>query len=56
MLFRSVNRALLLQLVDQPLSAYWKIAQGPCCLNEIEVDGGWVEVRRINDTAGLPEN
>jgi len=52
----SVNRALLLQLIDQPLSAYWKIAQDPCCLNEIEIDGGWVEVRRINDTAGLPQN
>jgi phosphoserine phosphatase len=28
----SVNRALLLQLLDQPLSAYWKIAQDPCCI------------------------
>jgi len=50
----SVNRALLLQLVDQPLSAYWTFAQDPCCLNEVEIDGGWIEVRRINDTAGLP--
>jgi broad specificity phosphatase PhoE len=31
----SVNRALLLQLLDQPLSAYWKLAQDPCTLNEI---------------------
>lgn len=51
----SVNRALLLQLVDQPLSAYWKVAQDPCCLNEIEIDGSWIEVRRINDTAGVPQ-
>lgn len=33
----SVNRALLLQLLDQPLSAYWKLAQDPCGLSEIEV-------------------
>ncbi len=52
----SVNRALLLQLVDQPLSAYWKVAQDPCCLNEIEIDGSWIEVRRINDTAGVPQS
>lgn len=51
----SVNRALLLQLVDQPLSAYWKFAQDPCCLNEVEIDGSWIEVRRINDTAGVPQ-
>jgi probable phosphoglycerate mutase len=50
----SVNRALLLQLLDQPLSAYWKLAQDPCCLNEIDIDGGQVEVLRINDTATLP--
>jgi len=48
----SVNRALLLQLIDQPLSAYWKLAQDPCCLNEIDI-GARVEVRRINDTSHL---
>ena len=50
----SVNRALLLQLLDQPLSAYWKLAQDPCCLNEIVIAGEKVEILRINDTAGLP--
>lgn len=50
----SVNRALLLQLLDQPLSAYWKLAQDPCCLNEIDIEGDKIEVCRINDTAGLP--
>lgn len=50
----SVNRALLLQLLDQPLSAYWKLAQDPCCLNEIDIEGDKVEVRRVNDTAHLP--
>jgi phosphoserine phosphatase len=49
----SVNRALLLQLLDQPLSAYWKLAQDPCCLNEVDVDGAEIAVRRINDTSHL---
>lgn len=50
----SVNRALLLQLLDRPLSAYWTFTQDPCCLNEIEISGAKVEILRINDTAGLP--
>ena len=33
----SVNRALLLKLLEQPLSAYWRIAQGPAALNEIDI-------------------
>jgi broad specificity phosphatase PhoE len=50
----SVNRALLLQLLDQPLSAYWKLAQDPCALNEVEVlADGDVKVRFINDTSHL---
>lgn len=28
----SINRALLLQLLDQPLSSYWRIGQDPCCI------------------------
>jgi broad specificity phosphatase PhoE len=45
----SVNRALLVQLVDQPLSAYWRLAQAPCCINE----EGMVQVLRINETHHL---
>ena len=51
----SVNRALLLQLLDQPLSAYWKLAQDPCCLNEVDIEGAHVEVHRVNDTTGIPQ-
>jgi phosphoserine phosphatase len=51
----SVNRALLLQLLDLPLSAYWRIEQSPCCLNEIAVEGGVVYVRRINETRHLDD-
>ena len=50
----SVNRALLLQLLDQPLAAYWKLAQDPCTLNEIDIDGSKVTIRRVNDTSHLP--
>jgi broad specificity phosphatase PhoE len=49
----SVNRALLLQLLDQPLSGYWRLAQDPCGLNEIDVVDGRILVRRINETAHL---
>lgn len=49
----SVNRALLLQILDQPLSAYWRIQQTPCCLNEFDIDGQRIEIRRINETAHL---
>ncbi|WP_454691206.1 histidine phosphatase family protein [Achromobacter aloeverae] len=49
----SVNRALLLQLLDQPLSAYWTLAQSPCCINEIEIGPRGIQVVRINDTAHL---
>jgi broad specificity phosphatase PhoE len=49
----SVNRALLLQLLDQPLSSYWRIVQHPCCVNEIDVTKGKVRVIRINETHHL---
>lgn len=50
----SVNRALLLQLLDQPLSAYWRLSQDPCTLNEIEIfAAGDVRVGFINDTSHL---
>ncbi len=49
----SVNRALLLQLLDQPLSAYWKIAQDPCCINVIEYEKETIRVVSINDTSHI---
>jgi phosphoserine phosphatase len=44
------NRALLLQLLDQPLSAYWRTEQDPCCLNEIDIGGQNVRISRLNET------
>ncbi len=49
----SAIRALLLLLLDQPLSAYWLLQQHPCAINEVLLDGVRVQVLRINDTAHL---
>jgi phosphoserine phosphatase len=49
----SVNRALLMQCLGMPLSAYRRIAQEPCCLNEIDIDGGTIRVVRVNETHHL---
>jgi probable phosphoglycerate mutase len=49
----SVNRAILMQFLDQPLSAYWRLIQDPCTLNEVDVDGDDIRVQRINDTSHL---
>jgi broad specificity phosphatase PhoE len=49
----SANRAMLLQALDQPLSAYWRVAQDPCAINEIAVASDRVTVVRMNETAHL---
>jgi phosphoserine phosphatase len=49
----SVNRALLMQLLDQALSAYWRIAQEPCAINEIDIIDGRICVQRMNETHHL---
>jgi len=49
----SVNRVLLLQCLDLPPQAYWRIEQEPCCLNEIDIDGGKARIVRINETHHL---
>jgi phosphoserine phosphatase len=49
----SVNRVLLLGLLDLPLSGYWRIAQEPCCINEVDIGGGTACVRSINATQHL---
>jgi probable phosphoglycerate mutase len=49
----SVNRALLIELLELPLSAYWRLAQEPCCINEIDVNAAGVCVRTINEAQHL---
>lgn len=46
----SVSRALLMQCLDLPLSAYWRLAQAPCCLNEIDIDAEKIRIVQINET------
>jgi probable phosphoglycerate mutase len=52
----SVNRALLLQLLDQPLAAYWRLAQDPCAISEIDIVESRSFVRRVNAADHLDEN
>ncbi len=52
----SVNRVLLLQLVDLPLSAYWRLAQEPCGISEIDITDAQPRVLRVNETQHLAGN
>jgi broad specificity phosphatase PhoE len=49
----SVNRLLLLHVLDLPLARYWSIAQAPCALNVLEYGGGRFVLRTLNETGHL---
>ncbi|HXC10216.1 MAG TPA: histidine phosphatase family protein [Steroidobacteraceae bacterium] len=49
----SINRAILLQVLDQPLSAYWKLVQDPCAINEIAGVDESVKVVSLNEATHL---
>jgi probable phosphoglycerate mutase len=49
----SVNKAILLQVLDQPTSAYWRLTQDPCALNEFEITRSHTHVISLNDTRHL---
>jgi broad specificity phosphatase PhoE len=50
----SSNRALLLQALDLPLSAFWRISQDPCAINEFAIqDDHRLTVLRVNETTHL---
>jgi len=51
----SGNRAMLLQTLEQPLSAYWCLEQEPCAVSEIELLEYGTRVRRFNETPHLSE-
>lgn len=51
----SINRVILLHCLGLPLSNYWRLRQDPCCINEIEIDGGVRNIGRINESAHLLE-
>jgi broad specificity phosphatase PhoE len=50
----TVCRVLLMQVLDQPLSAYWRLNFKPCGVSEIEFAGDVPRVLRINETFHLP--
>jgi phosphoserine phosphatase len=49
----SLNRALLMHALGQPLSSYWTIAQAPCAINEISITGNQPAVLSVNQTVHL---
>ncbi|AWC25226.1 Phosphoserine phosphatase 1 [Aminobacter sp. MSH1] len=51
----STNRALLLTLLDLPLSAFWRFEQSPCNLTDIEVTSRGIRVHSINETLHLQD-
>jgi phosphoserine phosphatase len=52
----SVNKAILLQLLNEPLSAYWKLVQEPCAINEVEITRNRARVLTLNDVSHLRFN
>jgi broad specificity phosphatase PhoE len=49
----STNRVMLTELLDMPLSAYWRFEQTPCCINEIDMMPDAIRLLSMNDTAHL---
>jgi broad specificity phosphatase PhoE len=49
----SVNRAMLLQLLDLPMSAYWRLAQSPCAISEVQISQERIVLARLNQTTHL---
>jgi probable phosphoglycerate mutase len=49
----SVGRAVLMQALDQPLSAYRRVVISPCGVTEMEATGGHIEVLGVNATDHL---
>jgi len=46
----SLNRILLLQALDVPLSRFWHLSQDPCGVNELEIRNGNFVVHSVNET------
>src|SRR6266567_5616215 len=45
----SVNRVMLLHVLGLPLSAYWRVAQEPCAINELDFSRDEWTVGSINE-------
>jgi phosphoserine phosphatase len=51
----SVNRVILLHALELPLSAYWRIRQHPCAINDLDLEAGGFTIAAINQTDHLKE-
>ena len=49
----SVGRAMLMQALDQPLSAYRRLVMSPCSITEIHAAGAHTQVLGVNATEHL---
>lgn len=49
----SVLRAMLLQLLDQPVSGYWRLSPAPCSISEVDMIGHGARIIGINETHHL---
>lgn len=49
----SGTRTMLLQLLDQPLSAYWRLSPHPCGISEVEAQGHTATIITINTRTHL---
>jgi probable phosphoglycerate mutase len=49
----SLNRAMLMHLLDQPLSTYWKLEQAPCAVNVLTLLPDGAQINGINQTDHL---
>ena len=49
----SVGRAMLMQVLDQPLSAYRRVVISPCGITEIDAAGAHTQVLGVNATEHL---
>ncbi|MGH6877147.1 MAG: histidine phosphatase family protein [Rhizomicrobium sp.] len=51
----SIDRAILMQVLDQPLSAYWRLDPLPCALSEFVLTPDRVRLDCYNDTSHLAD-
>jgi probable phosphoglycerate mutase len=49
----SVNRVLLLQALELPLSRYWRLRQDPCGVSSLSFENDAFVVRSLNETGHL---
>lgn len=49
----SIDRVLMLQLLEMPLSSYWRLEHEPCSISLVEIEPGRTRLLKANDTSHL---